>query len=105
VDAIKIVTPDKKIARETAAIVQRIARRLGQLERFPLTFRHFRSVDDRGGRPFRLRRFGTGFLGDLFLGRFERRFHVTGLRGRDSVMSSGVETSLTINMPLPLEKQ
>ena len=39
-NAAEIVATDEKIARETAAIVQRIARRLSQLERFPLTLRH-----------------------------------------------------------------
>ena len=41
VNARKIVTADKKVARETAAIVERIARGFGQLERFALAFRHF----------------------------------------------------------------
>src|SRR5438128_6626129 len=74
IDSIEIVTPDEKIASETAAVVERIARGFRELERFALAFRHLRCVDD--SSSYRL--FGpcAGFLSDLFLRRFERRFHV-----------------------------
>ena len=45
VDPVEIVATDKKVARKTAAVVQRIARSFGQFERFALSFRHFGSVD------------------------------------------------------------
>src|SRR5438132_11044638 len=76
-NAPEIVATDEKIARETAAIIQRIARRLSQLERFALTLRHFRSVDDgRGGLP----RLDAGLFGGLFFRCFERRLHNTWFR-------------------------
>jgi len=46
VNSIEIVTSDEKIAGETAAVLERIARRFRQLKRFPLAFRHLRRVDD-----------------------------------------------------------
>src|SRR5262249_15157122 len=76
-DSVEIVTSDKQIAGETAAVFERIARGLRKLERLTLAFRHFRRVDDGGwqGR-FRL---CAGFLSDLFFRCFERRFHITHL--------------------------
>ena len=83
-DAVEIVATDEKITGETAAIIERIARRFRQLERFTLPFRHLRSVDDRRGWFFRLAigrirptgGLGAGFLSDLFFRRFERAFHL-----------------------------
>ena len=37
-DSIEIVTSDKQVAGETAAVFERIARGLGELERFALAF-------------------------------------------------------------------
>ena len=48
-DAIEIVATDEKVARETAAIVERIARAFGQLKRGALSLRHFGRVDDGSG--------------------------------------------------------
>src|ERR1700747_3073393 len=42
VNSIEIVATNKQIAGETAAVLERIARRFRQLERFPLAFRHLR---------------------------------------------------------------
>src|SRR5262245_52069979 len=85
-DSIEIVTSDKQVAGETAAVFERIARGLGELERFTLAFRHLRCVND--GRSYRLfglttggvrvaaaTGFCAGFLSDLFFRRFEGRFH------------------------------
>ena len=72
---IEIVTPDEKIAREAAALVQRVARGLGKLERFTLAFGHLRGVDHSCRCSFPLFGFCAGFLGDLFFRRFEWRFH------------------------------
>src|SRR5215475_1001890 len=52
VNSIEIVTSDKQIAGETAAIFERIARGLRQLERLALAFGHLRCVDD--GSSYRL---------------------------------------------------
>src|SRR5437667_2714551 len=84
VNPIKIIASDEKIAGKTAAILERIARGLGQLECFALAFRHLRCVDDGGYRFFRLvtgrvRPTGgcrAGFFSYLLFRRFERRFHV-----------------------------
>ena len=76
INPIEIVTPDKKIAREAAALVQRIARGLGKLERFALAFGHLRGVDDAGRRGlfhFRGRFLSPATAG--FFGCFQRRFH------------------------------
>src|SRR5207244_8911062 len=40
INPVEIVATDKKIAGKTAAIIERIARRLRQLKRRALTFRH-----------------------------------------------------------------
>src|SRR6266487_1948925 len=72
-NAIEIITADEEIARETAAIIERIARCLGQLERFALALRHSGRVDDRSSG--RLSRFYARLFADLLLWRFERRFH------------------------------
>src|SRR5207247_10043679 len=72
-DPREIVAADKQVAGETAAVLERIARSLGQLERFALAFRHLRGVNYRR-RRLRLR---AGFLSPAtagFLRRFERRF-------------------------------
>src|SRR5262249_8941779 len=69
INPVEIVAANEKIARETAAIVQRIARRLGEFERFALALRHFRRVDDRRGRRFLGLR--ARFGGDLFFRRFQ----------------------------------
>ena len=73
INSIEIVTPDEKITCETAAVFKRIARSFRELKRFALAFRHFRRVDDGSRRFFR---FCAGFFSDLFLRRFERRFHI-----------------------------
>jgi hypothetical protein len=73
INPIEIVTSDEKIAREAAALVERIARGLGKLERFALAFGHLRGVDDAGRR--RLFYFCRRFLSDLFFGCFQRGFH------------------------------
>src|SRR6266516_1732219 len=73
VSPIEIVTPDEEIAGETSTILERIARGLSQLERLALAFGHLRCIDDGGRRG--LFHFRAGFLSDLFLRRFERRFH------------------------------
>ena len=80
IDPIEIVTPDEQVAREAAAVVQRIARGLGKLERFALAFGHLRGVDHGGRR--RLFGFCAGFLSDLFFRCFERRFHIDHLSFR-----------------------
>src|SRR5438105_1601114 len=80
---IEIVATNKKVAGETAAVLERIARGFRQFERFPLPFRHLRRVDNAGSRLFW---FATGlragFLSDLFFGRFERGFHIIRLSFR-----------------------
>src|SRR4029077_17240552 len=86
IDPLEIVTSDKKFAGKTAAVLERIARGFGKLERFALALGHLRGVDDSGRRPFRLatgrvRPTGgvrAGFLSPAtagFLRRFERTFH------------------------------
>ena len=40
INSIEIVSPDEKIAGEAPAVLKRIARGFGQLERFALAFRH-----------------------------------------------------------------
>src|SRR5947207_10713810 len=72
-DSIEIVTSDKQVAGETAAVFQRITRGLGELERFALAFGHLRCVDD--GSRRRLLGLRARFLGDLFFGGFQRRLH------------------------------
>src|SRR4029453_16982033 len=76
-DSIEIVTSDKQVAGETAAVFERIARGLSELERFTLAFHHLRSVNN--GRSYPLFGLGTGlcagFLSDLFFGCFEGGFH------------------------------
>ena len=67
VNPIEIVTADKKITGETAAIFERVARRLGQLERFALAFCHLRRVDNGGCGLFDFR---AGFFSDLFFRSF-----------------------------------
>ena len=89
VNSIEIVTPDEKITCETAAVFKRIARSFRELKRFALAFRHFRRVDDGSRRFFR---FCAGFFSDLFLRRFERRFHIIRLLFR-----GGIEDSLDIH--------
>src|SRR2546423_251591 len=76
-DAAEVVSSDKEVARKTAAIIKRIARCFGQLERFALALRHFGSVDDRRRRcaPFRFRGLRAGFFSDLFFRRFQRGLH------------------------------
>src|SRR4029450_10356215 len=73
-DSIEIVTADEQVAGETAAVFERIARSLGELERFALASGHFRRVDD--GRSYRLFGLCAGFFSDLFFRRFEGRFHM-----------------------------
>src|SRR4029077_3714709 len=51
-DSIEIVTSDKQVAGESAAVLQRSARGLRKLERLTLAFRHLRGVDD--GSRYRL---------------------------------------------------
>src|SRR6266550_7563701 len=79
VNPIEIVATNKKVAGETAAVLERIARGFRQFERFPLAFRHLRRVNDGSRRSFRLR---AGFLSDLLFGRFERGFHIIRLSFR-----------------------
>src|SRR5262245_22364524 len=85
-DSIEIVTADKQVAGETAAVLERIARGLSKLERFTLAPGHFRCVDN-GWSHWLLglatgrvgvaagTGFCAGFFSDLFFGRFEWRFH------------------------------
>src|SRR5205807_937927 len=68
---VEIEPADEKIARETAAFVERIARTFRQLERGRFARRHFRGVDHRRGRCWLRRR----FFGYLFFRCFEGRFH------------------------------
>src|SRR5947208_7948540 len=79
VNPIEIVATNKKVAGETAAVLERIARGFRQFETFPLPFRHLRRVDDGRRRSLRLR---AGFLSDLLFGRFERGFHIIRLSFR-----------------------
>src|SRR5881227_118753 len=72
INPIEIVTADKKVAGETAAVFEWIARGLRQFQRFTLAFRHLRRVNNGGSRLLWLR---ARFLSDLFFGRFERGFH------------------------------
>src|SRR5215469_17023008 len=86
-DSIEIVTSDKQVAGETAAVFERIARGLGELKRFALAFGHLRCVDTR--RRCRFFGLATGrlryaaaiglcarLLRDLFFRCFEWRFHI-----------------------------
>src|SRR5439155_12206832 len=75
----EIVTSDKQVAGETAAVFKRIASGLGKLERLALAFRHLRCVDNGSYRLFGL---CTGFLSDLFFRCFEWRFHINRLSFR-----------------------
>src|SRR5215469_13041693 len=87
-DSIEIVTSYEQVAGETAAVFERIARGLGELERLALAFGHFRCVDD--SRSYRFFGLATGrvrltsglcarFLGDLFFRCSKWRFHVNHL--------------------------
>src|SRR5438105_410881 len=72
----EIIAADEKVAGETSAVLERIARGLGKLERFALAFDHLRCVDD--GNRRRSFRLCAGFLSPAtagFFRRFERRFH------------------------------
>src|SRR5262245_5878311 len=76
VNSIEVIPSHEQVAGETAAIFERIARGLGELERFALAFAHLRRVDH--GRSYRLFRLCAGFLSPAtagFFGRFEWRFH------------------------------
>src|SRR5206468_6216940 len=73
VNPIEIVTADKKVAGETATVLERIACRFRQFERFSLAFRHLRRVDNGGCGLFYFR---AGFFNDLFVRGFERGFHI-----------------------------
>src|SRR6266705_4653368 len=73
INPIEIVTSDEQIAGETAAVLERIARRFRQLKRLALAFGHLRCIDDSRRRLLQL---SAGFLNDLFFRRFERRFHI-----------------------------
>src|SRR3954452_7952788 len=72
-DSIEIVTSDKQVAGETAAVFKRIARGLGELERLALAFAHLRCVDDGSRRG--LLWLCARFLSDLFFRCFEWGFH------------------------------
>ena len=65
---VEIEPADEKIARETAAFVERIARTLRQLEGGRFARRHFRGVDHRRDCCWLRRR----FFGYLFFRCFER---------------------------------
>src|SRR5215475_8146679 len=79
VNPIEIVAADKQIAGETATVLEGVAGRFRQLERFPLAFPHLRRVNDGGSRFFWL---CASFLSDLFFWGFEWGFHVSGLSFR-----------------------
>src|SRR5882724_2879345 len=80
VNSVEIITSDKQVAGETAAVLERIARGLRKLERLALALGHLRCVDD--CRSYRLFGLCARFLGDLFFRRFEWRFHFTSLSFR-----------------------
>ena len=88
-DSIEIVTSDEQVAGETAAVFERIAGGLGELERLALAFGHLRCVDH--GMSYRFFGLGTGqvrvavatglcarLLSDLFFLRFQRGSHIVG---------------------------
>src|SRR5207249_11190199 len=52
VNPIEIVATNKKVAGETAAVLERIARGFSQFERFPPPFRHLLRVDHAGSSLF-----------------------------------------------------
>jgi len=65
---VEIEAADEKIAGETAAFIQRIARAFRQLQGSGLPGRHLRRINDWRGRC----RFRRRFFCDLFFGCFER---------------------------------